>query len=93
MPCLLALIALAAPRFVIIFLVIFSDFIGEAYETTFWPVLGFFLLPTTTLAYAAAIQWNGSVEGWYFAMVLLAALIDLGVVGGGAQARRARDDD
>ncbi|MEO0812459.1 MAG: hypothetical protein AAFY60_06315 [Myxococcota bacterium] len=91
MPCLLALIALATPRFVIVLLVIFSDFIGSAYQTVFWPVLGFFFLPTTTLAYAAAIQWNGSVQGGYFAMVLIAALIDLGVIGGGARARKNDD--
>lgn len=91
MPCLLTLFALAAPRTVLVILWLFSDFLG-AYTTTFWPVLGFILMPMTTLAYAAAIQWNGSVTGFYFAMVLLAALIDLGVVGGGARTRRDRED-
>ena len=91
MPCLLTLFALAAPRTVLVILWLFSDFLG-AYTTTFWPVLGFILMPMTTLAYAAAIQWNGSVTGFYFAIGLLAALIDLGVVGGGARTRRDRED-
>lgn len=90
MPCLLTLFALVAPRTVIVLLWLFSDFMG-AYSTTFWPVLGFILMPMTTLAYAAAIQWNESVTGFYFAMVLLAALMDLGVVGGGAKRRRDAD--
>jgi len=88
MPCLLALIALATPRFAILLVVLFSDFMGRAYETTFWPLVGFFFMPLTTLAYAAAINWHGSVAGGYFVMVLLAALIDLGVVGGSRYARR-----
>ena len=82
MPCLVALIALVAPRFAILLVVLFSDIIGEAYETTFWPLLGFFFMPLTTLAYAAAMHWNGSVTGGYFALVLVAALLDLGAMGG-----------
>lgn len=88
MPCLFALAALVAPRFVIVVVVLFSDFIGDAYETVFWPFLGFLLMPVTTLAYAAAIQWNGSVSGFYFAMVLVAALVDLGAFGGGMRQRK-----
>ena len=59
MPCLIGCIALTAPRFAIILVVIFSDFIGRAYETTIWPLVGFFFLPLTTLAYAWAINSQG----------------------------------
>ena len=84
MPCLLGCLALSIPRVVIVLVFLFSDFLGRAYETALWPILGFFFLPLTTLAYAAAMSWNhGSVSGVYFFMVLLAALMDLGVVGGG----------
>jgi len=44
-------------------------------------------MPLTTLAYAWAINSNGAVNGGYFAVVLLAALIDLGVIGGSSQSR------
>ncbi len=87
MPCLLTSLALFTPRFVIVLLVIFGDFIGRAYEGTLWPLLGFFFMPMTTLAYAAAINWNGSVSGLYFVMVLVAALLDLGFIGGSSRTR------
>ena len=71
---------------------VFSDFLSHAYETIIWPVVGFFFLPLTTLAYAAAINWNGQVTGVYFFMVLGAALMDLGVVGGAGYGRRRMQD-
>lgn len=87
MPCLIGCLALATPRFAIILVVIFSDYIGQAYQTTLWPLLGFIFMPLTTLAYAWAIHSNGSVEGWYLAVVVLAVLLDLGSAGGSSRAR------
>ncbi len=91
MPCCIALLALVAPRIAIILVVLLSDYIGTAYETTLVPLLGFFVLPTTTLAYAWAIHTRGSVEGIQLAVVVLAVLIDLGVFG--ASARRVKEQD
>lgn len=88
MPCLFGCMAFIAPRLTIFLLVVFSDFIGRAYESTIWPLLGFFFLPMTTLAYAAAMNWHGEVTGASFFMVLLAALFDLGVIGGGYNKRK-----
>lgn len=88
MPCLLGLLALATPRFVIVLVVLFSDFIGRAYEGIFWPLLGFFFMPITTLAYAGAMNWNGSVSGGYFVMVLLAVFLDLGLLRDSNKRRR-----
>lgn len=96
MPLLVGCLALLAPRLTIFFVVLMSDFIGRAYATTIWPLLGFFFLPLTTLAYAAAINWHGEASGGYFALVLLAALIDLGLFGrtgytGRRELKRRRD--
>lgn len=88
MPCLVALIALAFPRLAIILVVIFSDYIGNAYQTTLWPLLGFFFLPLTTLAYALAMNANGSVSGLYLVILVIAVLMDLGMLGAGAKADR-----
>jgi len=91
MPCLLGCIALVAPRLTIVLVVIFSDYIGRAYETTLWPLLGFFVMPLTTLAYAWAIHSRGSVAGLHLVVVVIAVLMDLGLVGGSATSRRRRD--
>jgi hypothetical protein len=88
MPCLLALLAYFFPRFAIIMLVIFSDYVGRAYNTFLWPLLGFIFFPYTTLAYAFAINSNGSVRGIYLVLVVIAVLLDLGTTGGAEASRR-----
>lgn len=92
MPFVVGCLALLTPRFAILLVVVFSDYIGRAYETTLWPLLGFFILPLTTLAYAWAINSHGSVEGIYLAVVVVAVLVDLGLFGGSASKRRRSRD-
>ncbi len=92
MPCCLGLFALGAPRIAILLVVIFSDYIGRAYESTWVPFLGFLFLPLTTLAYAWAINSTGEVKGLHLAAVILAALIDLGAIGGNSKGRKKKDD-
>src|SRR5262245_24030220 len=87
MPCLVGCLALSAPRFAIVLVAIFSNYLGRAYESAFWPVIGFFFMPLTTLAYAWAINSHGSVEGIQLIVVIIAVLMDLGVVGGSASGR------
>lgn len=88
MPCLLAALALIFPRLVLVLVWLFSDYLGRAYDTLLWPLLGFFFLPLTTLAYAFAMNANdGSVSGFYLVIVVLAVLIDLGIIGGSGRAR------
>jgi len=93
MPILVGCLALGAPRLAIFLVVLFSDYIGDAYATTIWPLLGFFFMPLTTLSYAFAINSNGSVEGLYLVVVVVCVLLDLGLVGAGskgASSSRAR---
>jgi hypothetical protein len=85
MPCLLALLAVVFPRLMIVLIVIFSDWLGAAYETVLWPLLGFFFLPLMTLAYALTIHEAGAVRGGWTALVVLAALLDLGAFAGGGR--------
>ena len=92
MPFFVGCLALSAPRFAIVLVVLFSNYLGRAYQTTLWPFLGFLFMPLTTLAYAFAINNHGSVEGMYLVVVVVAVLIDLGLVGGSASGRyRARN--
>jgi hypothetical protein len=75
---------------VILLLAIFSSYLSAAYQTVIWPLLGFFVMPYTTLAYAWAINTSpsNSLQGGYLIIYILAILIDLGVIGGGAKARK-----
>ena len=78
MPCFAALVALISPRLAIICVWLFSDILGRAYDSWFLPVLGFFILPWTTLAYA--VMWDTGTRGvngveWFF--VVLGFLFDL----------------
>ena len=45
----------------------------------FGPLLGFFFMPYTTLAYAWAQNSNGSVDGFYLVAVVVAATIAVAV--------------
>jgi hypothetical protein len=67
-----------------------SGYLGRAYETVLWPLLGFLFLPVTTITYAIVINTHGSVEGLYTVAVTLAVLFDLGVFASG---RRGRDEE
>jgi hypothetical protein len=53
-------------------------------------LLGFFLLPWTTLAYA--VMWSSSnrVSGFEWFIVVLAFLFDLGSIAGGRWQRTSR---
>jgi len=90
MPCLAALLALISPRLALFFIWIFSGMLGRAFDSWILPVLGFFLLPWTTLAYA--VMWDVGthrVSGFEWFVVVLAFLAD---VGSYASGQRARDD-
>ena len=80
MPCLAVLLALLSPRLAIIFVAIFSDILSRAFDSWALPLLGFFLLPWTTLSYAAFWDWGSGrhVSGFEWFFVGLAFVIDLG---------------
>ena len=92
MPCLLAIGGLTLPRVVIAFLWVFTNYLERAFDSFLWPLLGFFFLPTTTLAWAWATNTRGEIAGVHAVIVVLALLLDLGFIGGGRSslARRRR---
>ena len=92
MPFVVGCLALITPRFAIVLVVLLSDYIGRAYDSLLWPLLGFFFMPLTTLAYAWAINSRGSVEGFQLVVVVIAVLMDFGLIGGSAASRKRRRD-
>lgn len=94
MGCLIGLFVLLLPRTIMVVLWLFSDYLSTAFGTWVWPLLGFFVLPTTTLGYAVAQNRYGGVEGVGLVLVVLGALVDLGALGGGGRGigkRRSRE--
>jgi hypothetical protein len=93
MGCLLALLALISPRLVLFILWIFSSVLSRAFDSWVVPLLGFFLLPWTTLAYVAFWDWGAGLEvtgfEWFF--VVLAFVIDLGAYTSGRRYQVSRD--
>ena len=92
MGCLFALMALITPRFVVFVLWLFTHYLAIAYGGWFWPTLGFFVAPTTTLAYAVARNdlstASGSITAAGTLVIVVGVLIDIGLIGGGARGRR-----
>ena len=89
-PCLVALFALISPRLALFLLWIFSNVLSRAFDSWVLPLLGFFLLPWTTLAYAAFWDWGAGnhVTGFEWFFVGLAFVIDISSYAGGQLARR-----
>ena len=87
MGCFLALLALFSPRLALIALWLFGDLLGRAFEDWFVPVLGFFLLPWTTLAYAVMWSSENQVTGFEWFIVILAFFFDLGSYAGSSRMR------
>jgi hypothetical protein len=91
--CLVALFALISPRLALVFVWLFSDWLGDAFEGWVVPLLGFFLLPWTTLAYAAMWVYGGNdVTGFEWFIVGFAFLADLSAHGGSSRARSRGSD-
>ncbi len=84
MGCILAIIALAVPRVVMFAVFLLTDWFGRAFETRLWPVLGFMIMPYTTLAYLAAMLDNHhALTGGWLALFIAAIIVDVAHWGGG----------
>ncbi len=96
MPCLLGCLALAFPRGVLFLVWAFGgSYLDRAYDSHWWwPLLGFFFLPLTTLAFAYgshSLSAGGELSSLGWLVVLLALAADVGLIGGGGRgARRFR---
>ena len=94
--CLVGLLGLFAPRFIIVMLWLFTDYMSRAYAGWILPTLGFFLLPTTTIAYAIAKNSfstvTGGIEAAGVVIIVLGVVIDVGLIGSGRGIAGRRKD-
>lgn len=78
----LAILGLLTPRLIMVVLWIVGDYLSRAFDGSWLlPLLGFFLLPTTTLSYAIAENSMDGVRGLGLVLVIVGVLIDVGIIG------------
>jgi hypothetical protein len=87
MPCLFLILILAFPRVVLLLLFFLTDYLTRAYHDLLIPLIGFIFVPLTTLAYAWMVNNHLPLEGVNLLILLLAVVLDLGGLGGGAYHR------
>lgn len=75
MPLILILLALFAPRLVIVAIWLFSNWLDAAVGNLLLILLGFIFLPTSLLWYAAVIHWFGGVWSLIPAIGLVTTLL------------------
>ena len=90
MPCLLLILILLFPRVALVVLFLFTSYLDTAFHNVLVLILGFIFLPLTTLLYAWMVHSGLPVAGVNLLWLMLAALIDLGAVGGGVRNRWGR---
>ena len=91
MPCLAVIVVLAFPRVALVLLWLFTHYLQHVYHGLLSPLLGFFFLPLTTLAYAWMVHNHRPMEGVNVIILIVAVIIDVGGLGGGEYHRRGRD--
>ena len=90
MPCVLVVLLLIFPRVALVLLFLFTDYLTRAYHGLLVPLIGFFFLPLTTLAYAWMVNTRMPLEGVNLLILIIAVAIDIGGLSGGEYHRRRR---
>ncbi|HEY1830173.1 MAG TPA: hypothetical protein VGG38_08020 [Acidimicrobiales bacterium] len=90
MGCLLALFAIISPRFVLALLWAITNRLTIAFNSGWEGVLGFVLVPYTTLFYALVYRPGLGVRGFGWVLVGLGLLIDLSSLDFGRRANHRR---
>jgi hypothetical protein len=92
MPCLVGCLALAFPRLALFLVWLFGGgYLGRAYDSWIFPVLGFFFLPTTTLVFAFGVNSLRARANVTDRLALTGCLARGHRLAGGGRARSWRD--
>jgi hypothetical protein len=88
MPCLIALLAVTAPRIAFLFMWIFTPLVDRAFNTFVGPLLGMAFLPFTSIIYVAVYTPGVGVVGWEWFWVGLGVFVDISSYIGSAMSNR-----
>lgn len=78
MPCLLVLAAIVFPRLTLFFIWLLTTWPKQAFEGWLWPLLGWVIVPWTTLAYMAGmLRNNHHINGFWLVLVIVALIFDV----------------
>ena len=89
MPCFLVALIVLFPRIAIALLYFFTTFFNGVYDNLIVPLVGFLVLPLTLIAYTYMAKTHHPVDTVFLVIMILAVVIDLGLIGGGYRSRRA----
>ena len=90
MPCIVALLALFAPRLLIVLLWFFTTWFRGMFDGLLWPILGVLFLPTTLLWYSAVQRWfGGEWTLWPVVGLVVALMVDVSPASGRRAPREA----
>ncbi len=84
------IVFLAFPRIALAVLFFTSNYLQRAYSNLLIPLIGFFFLPLTTLAYAWMMNTHQAIAGLNLIIMIICVVIDIGGLGGGEYHRRSR---
>jgi UDP-N-acetylmuramyl pentapeptide phosphotransferase/UDP-N-acetylglucosamine-1-phosphate transferase len=90
MPYPLLIASLAFPRIALVLLFILSNYLQRAYHGPLLPLLGLLFLPLTTLACAWMTNTLQPIAGLNLLILIVAVVIDLGVLSGFEYHRRTQ---
>jgi len=88
MCCWIVLAFAFAPRAALVLMWLLNDRISAAFGGILLPLIGFFLMPWTTLIYT--LVQPGGLNGLDIIFLIIAIGADLGAWGGGAKSRRSQ---
>jgi hypothetical protein len=91
MGCLLALFAWVSPRFALVIVYLFTNRLTIAFHSGWTGIIGFFVLPYTTLFYALVYQPGRGVQHFGWVVVAFGVLFDLFSLGFGRRAQKRRN--
>jgi hypothetical protein len=89
MPCIIAILAVAFPRVVIVLMWLFTTFFQGVYHGVLIPVLGFLFLPLTLIVYTFTTKTYGHLGTPQLIAIAIALIFDLGLVGSGTASGRS----